>query len=112
LKEVKAKIELAKKEVGDVDEGVASGMKVDEGGAKGDAEGELEGTGEDAKVPKKIPERKTKQQRNKAARILAEVRILLTPYLTRYSPLSTSPSETCASGTCSQKTNVSNYKRR
>ncbi|KAJ6580989.1 P60-like protein [Mycena capillaripes] len=70
LAETKTKIEQAK---GDVEEtlGVPPGMKVDDAVPDEDADPAASET-----IPKKMPERKTKAQRNKAARVLAQKRAL------------------------------------
>ncbi|KAF7309510.1 Ribosome biogenesis protein NOP53 [Mycena indigotica] len=68
---VEAKFERAKDNFVEDVPGVPSGMKVDEpvNDSEEDEETEV--------VPKSIPQRKTKAQRNKAARLLAEKRALL-----------------------------------
>jgi hypothetical protein len=58
----------------DVEAGVAPGMTVDDNNNNHDDDNaEAPASGEEA-VPKPLPKRKTKQQRNKAARLKAEVR--------------------------------------
>lgn len=64
-------------------EGVPSGMVVDEPGESEEDEG-----GESLRVIKPTPKRKTKAQRNKATRLLAEV---LSHFLVRYAHFLLSP---------------------
>ncbi|KAJ6607012.1 ribosome biogenesis protein Nop53/GLTSCR2 [Mycena sp. CBHHK59/15] len=71
LAEAKAKFHQAKLDVEEVVVGVPSGMKVDE--PVDDDEEDAEPTEE---IPRKFPERKTKSQRNKAAKQLAQKRAL------------------------------------
>ncbi|KZS96834.1 hypothetical protein SISNIDRAFT_463582 [Sistotremastrum niveocremeum HHB9708] len=76
-KGVKERMEEARRDVGEGDvDGGAEGMKVDVPGegVEEDDDGEEEGEGEEGeKVEKSAPARKTKQQRRKAAKALAEV---------------------------------------
>lgn len=70
LAEMKQKIEQARnREPEHVDEGYAPGMMID----KVQAEEKEDGV-DVVRQPTKVPERKTKAQRNKAARLLAEVK--------------------------------------
>jgi len=74
MAEVKTKMEQAKLTAEEYDMSVAAGMKVQElYGEEGKEPGE---GGEVLISTKKVPERKTKAQRNRAARLLAEKRAL------------------------------------
>lgn len=75
MAEVKKKMEGARvSALEEYDMSVAPGMKVQEiGDAEMDEETNERGEGE---TSKKVPERKTKSQRKKAARVLAEVCLL------------------------------------
>ncbi|KAH9474509.1 Ribosome biogenesis protein NOP53 [Psilocybe cubensis] len=79
MAEVKNKMDSAKVTAEAREEGVAPGMKVQEIGDvdmdDGEQEEENQDGGEGLKT-KKVPERKTKAQRRKAARVLAEQRAL------------------------------------
>jgi nucleolar protein 53 len=85
LAEVKQKIEQARvEEPGHVDEGCASGMVIDRIQVDED-----DHDTEVVREPKKATARKTKAQRNKAAKLLAEVnppcrRVFLTSDLSRF----------------------------
>lgn len=80
IAEVKTKMEEAKLTQEDYDMSVAPGMKVQE--LHGEEEQSEEG--EEVSVStKRVPERKTKAQRNRAARLLAEVS-LRPPYSIRF----------------------------
>ncbi|KAJ7272728.1 P60-like protein [Mycena haematopus] len=70
LAETKAKIDQATVEAGDETLGVPSGMKVDLVAMEDEDPAGTE------VIPKKMPERKTKAQRNKAAKVLAQKRAL------------------------------------
>lgn len=65
---VKSKIEMARQNQEDA-VGVVAGMKLD----INTAEDEVNEPESEMALPKKMPERKTKQQRSKAKRVLAEV---------------------------------------
>jgi nucleolar protein 53 len=72
LAEVRDKFHRAKLDVEEVTVGVPAGMKVDDGEGMEKAE---EDEGEKEEIPrKKMPERKTRAQRNKAAKVLMQVR--------------------------------------
>ena len=71
MAEVKTKMEEAKLTQEDYDMSVAPGMKVQE--LHGDEVEQLEEGEEISASVKQVPERKTKAQRNRAARLLAEV---------------------------------------
>jgi len=73
LAETKAKFEQAKLDVDEITFGAPSGMKVDIAAPGDDDEADPADT--DA-IPKKMPPRKTKAQRNKAAKILTQKRAL------------------------------------
>ncbi|KAJ7230687.1 ribosome biogenesis protein Nop53/GLTSCR2 [Mycena pura] len=73
LAEEKARFERARKTVQEDIEGVPAGMKIDD--LPQDEEEEV--TGEEMALPKKMPQRKTKSQRKKAERLLAEKRVLI-----------------------------------
>lgn len=71
LAEVKRRVEAARKFMGgEASEGVPPGMVVDVPAADPEDDGS---EAQDTSAPRKLPERKTKQQRQKAARRLAEV---------------------------------------
>jgi nucleolar protein 53 len=70
LAETKEKIDQATVEAGDETPGVPPGMKLDEP-VPIDIDEDEEASAE--VISKKMPERKTKAQRNKAARVLAQV---------------------------------------
>ncbi|KAF8212516.1 ribosome biogenesis protein Nop53/GLTSCR2 [Mycena galopus ATCC 62051] len=72
LAETKAKIDQATVEAGDETVGVPPGMKV----AIPMEEDEDPAAATEEVIPKKMPERKTKAQRNKAAKVLAQKRAL------------------------------------
>ncbi|KAJ7497968.1 ribosome biogenesis protein Nop53/GLTSCR2 [Mycena galericulata] len=73
LAETKARIEQAKVDAEEVTLGVPSGMKLDVGVHVDDDED----IADTEAIPKKMPPRKTKAQRNKAAKILIQKRALL-----------------------------------
>jgi hypothetical protein len=85
MAEVKTKMEEAKLTEEEYDMSVAPGMKVQE--LHGDEE-EQPGEGEEVSAStKRVPERKTKAQRNRAARLLAEVSLrppYSSPFLTSF----------------------------
>jgi nucleolar protein 53 len=85
MAEVKTKMEEAKLTQEDYDMSVAPGMKVQE--LHGEEEEQLEEGEEVSASTKRVPERKTKAQRNRAARLLAEVSLrppFSTPFLTSF----------------------------
>jgi len=84
LAAVKAKMDSALQESNGLGNLAAAGMTVTGQVDDEDAEAEQreEGDGQGSSLPTKLPERKTKAQKNKAARILVEV---------RFFPLSFSP---------------------
>ncbi|KAF8624704.1 hypothetical protein AX17_007035 [Amanita inopinata Kibby_2008] len=73
LAEFKEKIDKLRQEVNEEDEGLARGMKLDE--VHSEEEGEKEG---DSSIisQRKVSERKTKKQRQRAAKVLSEQRTL------------------------------------
>ncbi|KAL0945916.1 hypothetical protein HGRIS_012199 [Hohenbuehelia grisea] len=72
LAAVKTKMEQARLNAQEYDQGGARGMTVDDPSNAP----ETESAEEEMSLPKKLPERKTKAQRNKAAKLLAEKRAL------------------------------------
>ncbi|KAF8961370.1 ribosome biogenesis protein Nop53/GLTSCR2 [Flammula alnicola] len=76
LAETKKKIEEAKDNQEEYDFSVAPGMKVQGLHANEEEEEEPQGEDESQQLAKKVPERKTKAQKNKAARLLKEKRAL------------------------------------
>lgn len=81
MAEVKTKMEEAKLTQEDYDMSVAPGMTVQE--LNGDEEEQPEEDEEVSESTKRVPERKTKAQRNRAARLLEEVS-LRPPYSIHY----------------------------
>jgi nucleolar protein 53 len=83
LAAVKAKMDNALQESDGLDSLAAAGMtitsQVDDENAKEEEEVKVE-DGQGSFLPAKLPERKTKAQKNKAARVLAEVCLFLSPF--------------------------------